>query len=344
MVKSTSKQDNKVKRFEDYKHSEPKQLELFLLEKPDERKYSNTIELYDALPKYFVPNGRSKENKIPDIITRIFEFKGKLYELKIIPATIETKTGSAMRCYPGEREEIIEDVLRKFACEQKSPFLDDIPSVKFAISQIRKHLKTIKHNLAHAEIVQALEICVGTTLKIRALDGSESYHTHMFQSLYLATKEETRTTGSEGKNFVRLNELVANSIRRNTFRRLNYECLMSFKNSLARRLYKRLSHLYTYADGLEPENSYSLLLSTILRDFGLKEFARVRDNIRIIKKAFDELIEKGVIASYAIEKASNPQMEGDVKFILKSSYHFGSDMKGANQRHKENQVKLTTIQ
>lgn len=73
-----------------------------------------------------------------------------------------------------------------------------------------------------------------------------------------------------------------------------HSCLMSFKNSLARRLYKRLSHLYTYADGLDPENTYTLLLSTILRDFGLRERTRLRDNIRLIKKALDELKEKGV--------------------------------------------------
>lgn len=341
MVNSIPEQDNKVKRFEDYKPSEPRQLELFLHDNLDERKYSNTIELYDALPKYFVT---TKERTLPEAIERLFEFRGKLYELTIKPAVIKSSSGCFMKCYPGEREEIIEDVLRKFACEQKFPFLDDIPSVRFGIRQLRKHLKTIKHNFSHTEIVQALEICVGTTLKIRALDGSESYHTHMFQSLYLATQEETRTTGSEGKNFIRLNELVANSIRRNNFRRLNYECLMSFKNSLARRLYKRLSHLYTYADGLEPENTYSLLLSTILRDFGLRERTRIRDNIRIIKKALDELKEKGVIADYMTEKASNPQTEGDVKFILKSGYWFGSDMKGANQRQKENQIKLATVQ
>lgn len=343
MVKNTLKQGREEgKGIEEHKASYPKQLELFLILEPEEKAYSNTIELYDFLPKYFVVNGRKKENTIPEAIERIFEFRGKLYELTINPAIIKTRAGSFIKCYPGDREEIIEDVLRKFACEQTFPFLDDIPSVKFAISQIRKHLKTINHNFSHAEIVEALKICFGTALHIRALDGSESYHTHMFQSLYLATKEETRA-GGQPKSFVRLNELVARSIKRGSFRRINYTYLMSFKNSLARRLYKRLSHLYIYANFFEKDNSHSLLLSTILRDFGLTVYADIRNNVRVVKKAFEELKAKGVISEYAIEQANNPQIKGDVKFVVKSSYHFGSDMKAANHRYNVNQQKLAEI-
>lgn len=342
MIKVES-ESPQMKRVEDHQKSEPRQLELFVrgLEK-EERDYSNTIELYDFLPKYFAINGRKKDTTLPEVIKREFEFRGKLYELIIIPATIQTKTGQFIKAYPGDREEIIEDVLRKIASEQLFPFLDDIPSVKFSTSQIRNHLKAVKHSFSHAEIVQALEICVGTTLKINALDGSESYTTHMFQSLYLGKKKETRS-GDQIKSVVRLNELVANSIKQNSFRRLNYVCLMSLKNSLARKIYKRLSHLYTYAQAFEPENSYSMLLSTMLRDFGLTAYADVRNNIRAIKKALNELQEKEVISGYKIGKPANPQMKDDVIFTLSSGYSFGKDMKAANYHHNANNLKLESM-
>jgi hypothetical protein len=41
-----------VKRFEDYARSRPDQMSLFELMETDQRSYSNTIELYDFIPKY----------------------------------------------------------------------------------------------------------------------------------------------------------------------------------------------------------------------------------------------------------------------------------------------------
>jgi hypothetical protein len=324
---------------EEYKYSEPKQLELFLLIEPEEQQYSNTIELYDFLPKYFVINGRSTKKVVPPAIERRFEFRGQLYTLTIKPARIKNKLGNYINCYPGEREEIIEDALRKMACEHKFPFLDNLPSVAFTIYQLRKHLKDVHHSFTHAEIVEALNICVDTTLEIKSIDGKTYYHTHIFQSLYLNTREDAKNY--QKKSFVRLNELVANSIQYNTFRMINYDNLVTMKNPLARRFYKRLSHLYTYANFFEPDNSYSLLLSTILRDFALTPYADIRNNIREVKKALDELKEKGVISSYTVEKANNPQFKGDVKFMLKAGYGFGHDMKRANQKQLDNKAKLS---
>lgn len=324
---------------ENHKYSEPKQLESFLLNEPEEQPYSNTIELYDFLPKYFVINGRSRKKVIPPVLERTFDFKGQSYILTIKPARIKNKLGNYVNCYPGEREEIIEDVLRKMACENKFPFIDNLPSVAFTIYKLKKHLKDTHHSFTHSEIVEALNICVDTTLEIRSMDGKTYYHTHIFQSLYLNSPEDSRN--QQKKSFVRLNELVANSIQLNTFRMINYDYLMSIKNPLARRMYKRLSHLYTHANFFELDNNYSLLLSTILRDFGLKIYADIRNNIREIKKALEELKEKGILSSYTVEKTNNPKLKGDVKFVLKAGYNFGSDMKKANQKYLDNKSKLS---
>lgn len=45
--------ENKVKKLEDYEQAKPLQLDLFGFTQPQEKNYSNTIELYDFMPKYY---------------------------------------------------------------------------------------------------------------------------------------------------------------------------------------------------------------------------------------------------------------------------------------------------
>src|SRR3989442_15951943 len=68
---------------------QPKQMSLFQTFMPRDEKYSNTIELYDAVPKYF-PVKKLSEIRINDIylpvITREFQHKGNSYQVEIRPA------------------------------------------------------------------------------------------------------------------------------------------------------------------------------------------------------------------------------------------------------------------
>ena len=66
------------------KRSSPEQLSLFQTFLPDEDKYSNTIELYDAIPKYYpikhMRNKRVNDTFLPHL-EREFEHKGNAYRL-----------------------------------------------------------------------------------------------------------------------------------------------------------------------------------------------------------------------------------------------------------------------
>jgi hypothetical protein len=71
--------------------SRPLQLQLFQTFLPeDQDKYSNTIELYDAIPKYF-PSKHMGARRIHGtylpILTRSFEHKSEAYKLEIRPAS-----------------------------------------------------------------------------------------------------------------------------------------------------------------------------------------------------------------------------------------------------------------
>ena len=66
------------------------QLSFFEILGPSEQDYSNTIELYDALPKYVWANTETavRENSV---ITRHLKSRGSVYTIKIKPAVVERR-------------------------------------------------------------------------------------------------------------------------------------------------------------------------------------------------------------------------------------------------------------
>jgi hypothetical protein len=108
----------------------------------------------------------------------------------------------------------------------------------------------------------------------------------------LQSRDDWKEHGQKTRAYVRFNPLVAEGIKNRTFRQLNYEKSMSFKSTLARQFYKRLSHYYTHASFV---NTYNILLSTIIRDFGLTTYAELRNNLRDVQKALTELKERETI-------------------------------------------------
>jgi hypothetical protein len=118
--------------------SRPLQLQLFQTFLPeDQDKYSNTIELYDAIPKYF-PSKHMGTRRIHGtylpILTRSFEHKSEAYKLEIRPARLSDKDGTEREYYPTHREELVEDALRRIACDRlNGVFLDDRAGVQYAL-------------------------------------------------------------------------------------------------------------------------------------------------------------------------------------------------------------------
>ena len=111
--------------------SKPEQLGLFQTFVPeDEEKYSNTIELYDAVPKYFSHTrgmaALRESGKYLPILDREFEHRGEVYKVQIHPARIRYKDKQEKEFYPSQREELVEEALRKIACDHLNGiYLDD---------------------------------------------------------------------------------------------------------------------------------------------------------------------------------------------------------------------------
>ncbi len=316
-----------TKKLSDYKHV---QMSLpFIFEEP-QPEYSRTIELYDAIPKYYWGRISTKDRKAGqflDSINREFVFKGENYKVKISPARIETTKGHEMDYYPGEKEELVEDALRKMACDGQGIFLDDHAGVIFTLYELQQELKKMGHNYNIRQIKEALFICQGSRITLKTGDERSVLSSQIFETVGLNTKEDWKGKGKKTKCFVRFNALVTKSIREKTFRQLNYKECMSYNRVLARWFHKRINHVYIQAGYNTP---YTIRLSTIIRDSGVKKEERLRNNLTRVREALDEMKEKGVIHNYIEERIIESRKIIDVKFIINPSMNFILDMKKSN--------------
>lgn len=324
-----------VKHLSDYDQNRPTQLSLFELILPQEKGLSNTIELYDFIPKYHWGKVERIGGEFLRSLEREFECRGQKYKVKIRPASIEDKDGVERYYYPSKREELVEDALRKFIAEGQGVFLDDAAGVTFSLYQLQEELKRNGHSYSKQEIKDALLICARTNITVTTEDGNAVLVSNVFETLGLQTRESWKGTGQKSRAFVRFNALVTKSIKSRTFRQINYEKVMSYKTVIARQLHKRMSHHYVQANITIP---YHILLSTIIRDFGLTQYSRLRDNLRDVQIALDEMKEINVLLSYKVEKVLENSKRSkliDAKFILVPDPRFAVDVTRANKRQLE---------
>src|SRR5262249_19943466 len=150
----------------------PHQLMLFQTfipeDDPDE-KYSNTIELYDAIPKYF-SNARAMDAMRKDgiylpTLERVFQHRHETYTVQIRPARVRGRTGAEKEYYPSPREELVEEALRKLACDKMNGVnLDNLAAVQFTLYGFKQELKSRGHDIDRPRLIEARRICNSLTL------------------------------------------------------------------------------------------------------------------------------------------------------------------------------------
>ena len=319
-----------VKKLEDYKQTKPPQLSLFEMLAPEDKSFSNTIELYDFIPKYHWGKTERIGGKFLDSLEREFECRGIKYTVKIRPASIEEEDGTERYYYPSKREELVEDALRKLATEGQGLFLDDEAGVTFSLYQLQEELKKNGHTYSIREIKDALYICARTNFTVTTEDNKGIISSNLFETLGLYTREDWKDKGKKSSAFVKFNSLVTRSIREYTFRQVNYEKVMNYRSVIARQLHKRMSHHYTQAS---LNTSYNMLLSSIIRDLGLTQYAQLPGNLRDVETSLEEMKENEVLLYYQIEKIIDGKKHSkllDAKFILTPHPKFINDALKAN--------------
>lgn len=335
----------KNKKYNEYRKEKPEQLDLFSFNNifPNIReKYSGTVELYDILPKYIHDDVESlrKDGKYLDIVSRDFVYRKQNMQVIISPARILQDDKTSKDFFPSQREEIIEDVLRKFATDpDRNEFLDNRLSVKFSLYDLYKELKKIKHEYNYSQIRESLKILARTNIEIKGINGETTFSSNMFETFGIIdcntnlkyvenfdNEEQQKEYNKKIIYFVRFNSLVSDSIKNKTWRIINYDQCMQYKRAVSRWLHKRISHLFMLRS---IELPYNIMLSTIIRDSGMTRYARINDNLIQVQKCFTEMIEIGSIDRYDMEKIYDENKKNkltDVKFLIYISHSFFDDL------------------
>lgn len=325
----------KPKLFKSISKSNPFQLELFTQSNKNSSEYSQTIELYDFIPKYVWGKIERVKDKFLEPIKREFVCRNVKYKLIISPAFIEEADG--FRAYfPGKREELVEDALRKLMTEDNALFLEEEASLAFTLYQLQKELAAHKHTYDYAQLKESLEILAKTNIEIESEDKSAKLIFSPIEMLGLSGQN------GETQTYVKFSNLLTRSINEGTYRLFNYEKVMSYDSVIARQLHKRMAHHYIQASFTE---KYEILLSTVIRDFGLTKQKRIQQNLQKVESAIEELKIKEVVLNCKTEKIYDYEKKRkleDVKFIFQPHPSFVNDTKKANAVSRQTRESIKT--
>lgn len=324
-----------------------KQLSLFqsfLCNSDSERdKFSNTIELWDGVPKYFISRQemtKQRERGLLPTVDRDFEYRGRIFTVRVRPARLTDEEGNDKEFYPSAREELVEDALRKIAAEQHYGFLETQESgTVFTLHMLRKELQRRGHSLSYQEVVESLDIMAGARIEIVAADGSGDYKSPILAGLLRVSRHRYRED-PKARWVAHFNPLVTRSIQALNFRQFDYHTMMSHTTQLSRWLHKRLAHNYINAHLMQP---YTILFSTVQRDSGLLEYTRQRDAIRKLDESLEELRSKGMLMSFSREDRRGERGRIlDVAYTITPDPRFVSQIKAANKRQSDNIDQMET--
>ncbi len=331
-----SKQDTKVPVTSDFSGRQQSLFQVFLCNTDKEREdLSNTIELWDLVPKYSVSkktqNDIRKNGMLP-IHEHNFVHMKKHFTLKIHPARVVVD-GKEKEFYPGAREEIVEDALRKIATEDDQLFFDGNRSgVRFTLHNLRKELKRRGHTLSYTEVVEALTILKRSNIEISDFKGRVICESNIIRDLITVNQKEIREDPS-ARWYADFSILVTEGIKQLQYRQYNYTRIMSYKSQLSRWINKRLIHNYKQASLTK---QYHIKLSTVARDSGLLIAKREKDNRVKFERSLKELKKGNVIMHYeGEEKRGERNKLLDVVYTIMPHHDFIEEQKAANKREQK---------
>ncbi|MFZ0256559.1 MAG: replication protein [Gammaproteobacteria bacterium] len=322
--------------------------QTFLCNTDEERdKLSNTIELWDAVPKYVTRKDmdRMRDGDYLPVLERRFEHRGRAFLVRVYPARIRDDKGKEREYYPSAREELIEAALLKIATDPGSGFLEEgsKSGAVFTGNRLRKELTKRGRGVPYPDIVRSLDILSLCSVEIQS-ENSEC----LLRSAILPTigrvNRKNYLKDQSAKWFVHFNQLVAQGIGALTYRQFDYDRMMAHRSQLARYLHKRLAHNYVSAS---LTGRYTVWFSTLQRDSGLLNHARKRQAIDKLEEALDELVVNHVLLSWSRSEERRRMRDRrrveDVMYDLVTHTEFNFMVKAANARQRDARVERRLV-
>lgn len=307
----------------------------------DKSEVSNTVDLWERIPKYFLSPQEQKNLRTADGLAQSYSqeyiLRGKdgeplPYKVKIQPALIEQPNGNDKAFFPTRSEEIIEEVLKKIFTEQNLGIHDPKNAeswVKFSYSMIRRELEQRGCSKPYNEIKHSLEVMSKCILTVYE-DGEEIYTGAILQD-YCSVDRKKYLDNTKNLHVARLSVFISHAVNTLQFRQYNYKRLMGCKEQLSRWLLRRLINRFTYASLL---TEHHFLFSTVKAESGLLRAKKEGDNRTKVIAGLEELKKTGAIYSYEVEERREGRKISDVKYTIKPTQEFSTEQKAANKREQ----------
>ena len=315
------------------------QYDLFTSFLGEKEKLSNTIELWDSIPKFYVT--REKQNKLRDekghlpLEKREFLYRGKDCRVVIQPALLEQGDGSEKAFYPSVTEELVEEVLRKIFTDQRRGIHDPNNGeswVRFSLQMIKRELDKRGKKRSITEIKEAIEVL--SECKIRFFIDDELIHSEAILSSLTKVSRKQYLEDNSSHWVARLPVLISKSVNELTYRQYDVDKTMRLKEPLSRNLARWLYHDYLNASLTHPKK---ILLSDIEKNTGfLDACGSITHKVKKLEKALDELknVELlAVIDKSEIRGARNKIL--DIQYQLFAHPEFTKFMKRAHVRKNQ---------
>lgn len=317
-------------------------LDLFGLDPLFDKNYSNTLEIYDLAGKFlydkntkYLSSATAEETEF----TRITKYKDIELKVSVTAANIErVKGGKKQRTFvfPGAREEIMEDVLRKLATERRAEAYEattgsnqgaKFVGIEFSLYEVFEELKRVGKSYSYAEIREALHIMNRSILSIQSLDSSIDLSAPFFPIVAIAD----RANKQETRSFVCFHPMVTDAVLALSFRRYNYTKALSFKRHYTRLTYKRLCHRWIQAS---PGKPYSILLSTLVNAMKTP-YPKLFQDKALFKDVMDDLVNEDVLTHFDMFPKKIGKKISDWRFDLYATEQFSKQIAANNKVSNE---------
>jgi hypothetical protein len=302
---------------------------------PQER--TQMVALYDVAPKFEFSAPESGEDR-KKIIEREFTFAGGRYRITLKPTRLKMPDGTVEDRYLGEREQIVEDVVRRLATKHGRLTLRDQTKVRacFTVNEVREELARVKHSFRYREIAEALVLLNEVRIQIEFLDvrGSPILSAPAFPVLVMRRKGE-----EDGETYVEFNPLVSEAIRLLRFDEVDYETLMKIRDPVSRLLFKRLQ-AQVKASGSPYLN---LSACEIRRDSGMLEWKNHRHLLRRVQQSVEALVASGVIEHLEVDTIRDGRQIVDLRFSVSVSADFMAKIHASKRASRDNELEFERL-
>lgn len=304
------------------------------------------VALYDVAPKFQFAVPDASASSSSKIIEREFRFAGHRYRVTVKPIRVKVSGAGEEERYLGEREQLVEDVVRRFATKHgrlslshrhksRSPDGMEIRAT-FTIGELRQELRRVHHTFGYNEIAEALMLLNQVPIVIEFLDVKRSpiLSSPAFPVLAMRRKDD-----GDGETFVEFNPLVSEAIRLLDFDEVDYETLMKIRDPVARLLFKRLQAEVRVSGS----PFLSLSASEVRRDIGMPEWKKRYRMFRRVQQSVETLVSCGVIEHLETETVRSGTSIADLNFSFSVSADFMCKIHASRRVRKENDAEFSRL-